>query len=127
MSGLKRVLLIDEDDLFRQILALVLERSTLLKESLQASSLTATRQVLSNSDHKPDLVIVDLDLTNGGRFELPIGELRVMVPDTPVIGITLKDDAQRRERALRAGADEVLTMTAPPEEIVEAAKRLIGA
>jgi len=127
MSGTKRVLLVDEDNLFRQILALVLERSTLLKESLQASSLTATRQVLSNSDHKPDLVIVDLDLTNGGRFELPIGELRVMVPDAPVIGITLKDDAQRRERALRAGADEVLTMTAPPEEIVEAAKRLIGA
>jgi len=127
MSGTKRVLLVDEDNLFRQILALVLERSTLLKESLQASSLTATRQVLSNSDHKPDLVIVDLDLTNGGRFELPIGELRVMVPDVPVIGITLKDDAQRRERALRAGADEVLTMTAPPEEIVEAAKRLIGA
>ena len=126
MSGPKRVLLVEEDDLFRQILALVLERSTLLKESVQASSLTAIRQLLSNSDDKPDLAIVDLDLANGGGFELLIGELRTMVPDVPVIGITLKDDAERREEALRAGADEVLAMTAPPKEIVEAANRLIG-
>ena len=126
MSGPKRVLLVEEDDLFRQILALVLERSTLLKESVQASSLTAIRQLLSNSDDKPDLAIVDLDLANGGGFELLIRELRAMVPDVPVIGITLKDDAERREGALRAGADEVLAMTAPPEEIVEAANRLIG-
>ena len=126
MSGPKRVLLVDDDDLFRQILALVLERSTLLKESVQAPSLAATRQVLSDPDHKPDLVIVNLDLANGGGFELLIGELRMMVSDVPVIGITLKDDAQRREGALRAGTDEVLAMTAPPEEIVEAANRLIG-
>jgi DNA-binding NarL/FixJ family response regulator len=126
LSGPKRVLLVDEDDLFRQLLALVLQRSTLLKESVQASSLTATRQLLSDSDHKPDLAIVDLDLANGGGFDLLIGELRMMVPDVPVIGITLKDDAERREWALRAGADEVLTMAAPPKEIVEAANRLIG-
>jgi len=126
LSGPKRVLLVEEDDLFRQILALVLERSTLLKESVQASSLTAIRQLLSNSDDKPDLAIVDLDLANGGGFELLIRELRAMVPDVPVIGITLKDDAERREEALRAGADEVLAMTAPPKEIVEAANRLIG-
>ena len=126
MSGPKRVLLVEEDDLFRQILALVLERSTLLKESVQASSLTAIRQLLSNADDKPDLAIVDLDLANGGGFELLIGQLRTMVPDVPVIGITLKDDAERREEALRAGADEVLAMTAPPKEIVEAANRLIG-
>jgi DNA-binding NarL/FixJ family response regulator len=126
LSGPKRVLLVEEDDLFRQILALVLERSTLLKESVQASSLTAIRQLLSNADDKPDLAIVDLDLANGGGFELLIGELRTMVPDVPVIGITLKDDAERREEALRAGADEVLAMTAPPKEIVEAANRLIG-
>jgi DNA-binding NarL/FixJ family response regulator len=126
LSGPRRVLLVDEDDLFRQILALVLERSTPLKESVQVSSLAATRRVLGDSDHKPDLVIVDLDLTNGGGFEVLIGELRMMVPDVPLIGITLKEDTRRREWALRAGADEVLTMAAPPGRIVEVTKRLIG-
>ena len=123
---MKWVLLIDEHNLFRQILALVLQRTTLLKQSIQVSSLSEARQVLGNSIHKPDLAIVDLDLANGGGFELLIGQLRTMVPDVPVIGITQKDDAERREEALRAGADEVLAMTAPPKEIVEAANRLIG-
>jgi len=126
LSGPKRVLLIDEDVLFRQLIALVLERSIVLEESVQACSLTDTRRVLSNPDRNPDLVVLGLDLTNGGGFEPLIGELRMMVPDVPVIGITLKDDAQRRESALRAGADEVLTMAAPPREIVEVASRLVG-
>jgi DNA-binding NarL/FixJ family response regulator len=122
---MKRVLLIDEHNLFRQILALVLKRTTGLKESIQASSLAEARQVLANSNHKPDLAIVDLDETNGGGFEI-IRELRMMVPDVPVIAITLRGDVERREWALRAGADEVITMAAPPKEIVEVAKRLIG-
>ena len=122
---MKWVLLIDQRNLFRQILALVLKRSTALKEDLQATSLAEARQVLGNSHHKPDLAIIDIDLTNGGRFEL-IRELRMMIPDVPVLAITLGGGAERREWALRAGADEVITMAAPPKEFVEVAKRLTG-
>jgi|SRR5215208_1474119 DNA-binding NarL/FixJ family response regulator len=122
---MKWVLLIDEHNLFRQILALVLQRTTLLKQSIQVSSLSEARQVLGNSIHKPDLAIVDLDLPNGGSF-LVIRELRMMVPDLPVVAITLRGGAERREWALRAGADEVISMAATPKEIVEVAKRLIG-
>ena len=122
---MKWVLLIDKHNLFRQILALVLQRTTLLKQSIQVSSLSEARQVLGNSIHKPDLAIVDLDLPNGGSF-LVIRELRMMVPDLPVVAITLRGGAERREWALRAGADEVISMAATPKEIVEVAKRLIG-
>ena len=122
---MKWVLLIDEHNLFRQILALVLQRTTVLKQSIQVSSLSEARQVLGNSIHKPDLAIVDLDLPNGGSFLL-IRELRMMVPDLPVVAITLRGGAERREWALRAGADEVISMAATPKEIVEVAKRLIG-
>jgi len=122
---MKWVLLIDKHNLFRQILALVLERTTVLKENLQVTSLAEARQVLGNSNHKPDLAIVDLDLTIGGSFEL-IRELRMMIPDVPVVAITLRGEAERREWALRAGADEVISMAATPKEIVEVANRLIG-
>jgi DNA-binding NarL/FixJ family response regulator len=123
---MKWVLLIDEHNLFRQMLALVLQRTTLLKHSIQVSSLSEARQVLANSIHKPDLAIVDLDLPNGGSFLHLIRELRMMVPDLPVVAITLRGGAERREWALRAGADEVISMAATPKEIVEVAKRLIG-
>jgi DNA-binding NarL/FixJ family response regulator len=118
------VLFLDDDNLFRQSLALVLKRNTDLKETIQAGSLTEARRVLGNSNRKPDLAIVDLDLANDDGFEL-IEELRVTAPDVPVLAITLKRDAYRRERALRAGAEEVLTMAAFGEEVVAVAKRLV--
>jgi hypothetical protein len=35
-------------------------------------------------------------------------------------------DAYRREEALRAGAEQVLTMTASLREVVDVANRLVG-
>jgi DNA-binding NarL/FixJ family response regulator len=122
---MKRVLLVEKDNVFRQVLALVLKWNTDLKESIEASSLSDVRRTLGNSDHKPDLAVVDLDRDNADGFEL-IEELRKSAPDVPVLAITLRPVAQRRERALRAGAAEVLTMAASPKEIVGAAKRLVG-
>ena len=122
---MKRVLLVDKYNLFRQVLALVLKWNTDLKQSVEAESGAQARRVLDNSSHKPDLAIVDLDLANGEGFEL-IEELHMAAPDVPVLGITLRPDAERRERALRAGAGEVLTMAASPWQIVEVAKRLVG-
>jgi DNA-binding NarL/FixJ family response regulator len=122
---MKRVLLVDQHNLFRQVLAVVLEWNTDLKENVQAGSLAEARRLLGNSNHNPDLAIVDLDLANEGGFEL-IRELRMTDPDVPVLAITLERDVDRRERALQAGAGEVLTMAAPPKELVTVAKRLIG-
>jgi len=122
---MKQVLLVDKDKLFRQILALVLRWHTDLKENIEAGSLVEARRILGNSNHKPDLAIIDADLVNGEGFAL-IRELRASNLDVPVLAITLGRDAERRERALRAGAGEVLTMAASPKEIAEVAMRLVG-
>ena len=122
---MKRVLLVEKHGVFRQVLALVLKWNTDLKETFEADSLAQARQVLGNSTPKPDLAVVDLDLVNGDGFEL-ISELRSSAPEVPVLAITLGQETERRERALRAGAGEVLTMAASPKEIVGAAKRLVG-
>jgi DNA-binding NarL/FixJ family response regulator len=122
---MKWVLFVDDDNLFRQVLALVLKSNTDLKESVEANSLAEARQVLGYSNHEPDLAVVDLDLANADGFKL-INELRTSAPDVPVLAITVGRDAERRERALRAGAEEVLPMAASLEEIVDVAKRLVG-
>jgi DNA-binding NarL/FixJ family response regulator len=124
-TRVKQVLLVDKDKLFRQILALVLRWHTDLKENIAAGSLAEVRRILANSNHKPDLAIIDADLVNGEGFSL-IRELRASNLDVPVLAITLGRDAERRERALRAGAGEVLTMAASPKEIAEVAMRLVG-
>ncbi len=122
---MKWVLFAEDDNLFRQSLALVLKLNTNFKDIVEANSLAEARQTLGNFNHKPDLAVVDLDLANGGGFEL-IGELSKSAADVPVLAITLRQDAEWRERALRAGAEEVLTMAASPKEIVDVVKRLVG-
>jgi DNA-binding NarL/FixJ family response regulator len=122
---MKQVLLVNKEKLFRQILALVLKWNTDLKWNIEAGSLVEARWILDNSNPKLDLAIIDADLVSGGGFAL-IEELRTSDPDVPVLAFTLKRDVERRERALRAGAREVLTMAASPKEIVDAARRLLG-
>ena len=121
---MKRVLLVDDNKVYRQVLALVLKWNTELKESAEADSLTQARRVLGNSDRKPDLAIVNLDAANADGFEL-VKELRTSAPDVPVLAITLRRDVDQRDRALRAGAGEVLPMAVSSKEIVDAAKRLV--
>jgi DNA-binding NarL/FixJ family response regulator len=124
-THMKKVLLVDQHNLFRQILGMVLEWHTNLKESVEANSLAETRRILGNSNHNPDLAIVACDLTNREGFK-QIEVLRMTAPDVPVLAITVSRDVDRCDQALQAGADEVLTMASPPKEFVEVAKRLIG-
>ena len=122
---MKWALIIDKRNLFRQLLALVLKWNTVLEEIVEVNSLAEARQALANSNRKPDLAIVELDRTDEGGFEL-IRELRMMVPDVPMVAISMRGAAEQHDGALRAGADDVLTMSAHPKEIVDVVKRLIG-
>jgi DNA-binding NarL/FixJ family response regulator len=122
---MKRVLLVDKNNVYRQVLALVLKWNTELKESAEADSLSQARRILGSSKGKPDLAIINLDAANADGFEL-MKELRMSAPEVPVLAITLERDVNQRDRALRAGAREVLTMAVSPREIVDAAKRLVG-
>ena len=122
---MKRVLLVDKNEVYRRLLALVFKWNTELKESAEADSLAEARRVLGNSESKPDLAIVNLGAANADGFDL-VKELRMSAPEVPVLAITLRRDVERRDRALRAGAREVLPMAASSKEIVDVAKRLVG-
>ena len=122
---MNQVLLVGKASLFRQSLGLILKWNTDLKETVEADSLAQARRILSDSDHRLDLAIVDLALANVGGLQL-IEELHMSAPGVPVVAITLRGEADQRDRALRAGAAEVLTMAASAREIVDVAKRLDG-
>ena len=119
---MKRALLVDDHDLFREVLATVLQQNTHLKENLQAHSLAEARRLLRGLDTNIDLAIVDVDLPNGGT--VMIKELREV--DVPVLTLTVGQGLQGRARAVQAGAAKVLSTATSGEEIVRAAKRLVG-
>ena len=122
---MKRVMLVAYHNTFRECLALMLEWHTDFKECVQVQSLAEAGQILDSLGDHLDLAIVNLDFAPGGGFDL-INVLRMTHPDVPVLAITREQDAYSRDQALRAGAEEVLTMTASLKEVVDGAKRLVG-
>ena len=121
---MKRVLIVDDHDLFRQVLAVVLGQHTDLKESVQAESLAEARRVLDDLDGKIDLAIVDLDIPDGDGPEL-IKELRNAQPDLPILAFTVGRSVEVRARAMQAGANQVLSTAAPGDKIVSTAQLLV--
>jgi DNA-binding NarL/FixJ family response regulator len=55
-----------------------------------------------------------------------IENLREAAPDVPVLALTSARSLEQRARALRAGANEVITMDSSSDQIIDAAKRLLS-
>lgn len=119
----ERVLVVEDHDLFRQTLALVLGQHADFAERIQAESVAEARKVIGGLDGRPHLVVVDLDLDDAVAYEF-LEELREA--GVAVLALTTSQDSGTRDRALRSGADEVHTTTAPMGDIIAAARRLVG-
>jgi two-component system response regulator PhoP len=100
---MKRALLVGDRNLFREVLAVMLELSGEI-----------------------DLVIVDLDLPNDDGISL-IENIREAETDVPVLTLTTGRSLECRALAVRAGASEVLSTSSSSEKIVGTVNRLVGA
>jgi len=124
---MKRFLLVDDNVLFREALALLIEWRTGLKH-VQAGSLVEVQWVLGNSPATAvDLAIVDVDLGAEDGLEL-IETLRETEPHMPILALTTTRDPDQCARALRAGADEVFGVREPDgiEELTHTVTQLAG-
>jgi two-component system response regulator QseB len=120
----KRVLLVDDHDLFREVLAVIFEQFTDLDDNVQAGSIAEARRVLSGRNgNSLALAVVDLDLPDEAGIEL-IGELRRA--GIRVLALTANRGSEQLARASRAGPDQVLTTEASCDEILDAVRKLLG-
>jgi DNA-binding NarL/FixJ family response regulator len=121
----KRVLLVDDHNLFRDVLAILCEQHTGLGNNVQAGSLAEARRVLGEHDSNDfALAVVDLDLADAGGMEL-VGELRRA--GIPVLALTTsRDSAKRLARGSGPEWGEVLTTAASSDEILDAVRRIMG-
>jgi two-component system, NarL family, invasion response regulator UvrY len=72
---------------------------------------------------QPSLVILDLNLPGIGGLAV-LERLKTVTPRTRVLVFSMHDDPMHATRALQAGAAGYVTKNAPPEEIVEAVRRV---
>jgi two-component system KDP operon response regulator KdpE len=117
---MERLLLIEQNLLFREGLALLLKWRTGLS-SVFATSLAEAQGVLEEANQKPACVIVDLDLPEGEGTEL-LKQLNGL----PVVALSRSCSLESRGEAMIEGADEVVRTTGPAEKMILAVERLLG-
>jgi two-component system, NarL family, invasion response regulator UvrY len=74
---------------------------------------------------RPDLVILDLNLPDIGGLEI-IARLKVIDPEVRILILSMHDDHIHVTRALQAGAAGYVSKSIPPDELLEAIRRVGG-
>jgi DNA-binding NarL/FixJ family response regulator len=73
--------------------------------------------------HQPTVVILDLNLPGISGLEV-LARLKAADPGSRVLVLSMHDDETHVTRALQAGAAGYVTKNAPPEELLEAIRRV---
>jgi len=76
-------------------------------------------------EQRPTLVILDLNLPGLGGVEV-IARLKIADPQVRILVLSMHDDYIHVTRALQAGAAGYVSKNAPPEELLEAVRRVAG-
>ncbi len=118
----RKVLLVDDHPVVREMLALCIAQEKDLKVCASAGNVA---QALADVErHHPDLAIVDINLPDGHGLEL-IKEIQVRDPNVRLLVFSMHDEHLYGERVLRAGAQGYLMKSEPPEKIIEAIRRVL--
>ena len=76
-------------------------------------------------EHRPDVVVLDLNIPGIGGLEV-IGRMKSEYPAVRILVLTMHDDVIHVTRALQAGAAGYVSKNAPPDEILDAIRRVAG-
>ena len=120
-DGPIRLLLVDGQTLFRELLALRLTQEPDFRVVAEASALAEIRQELRRV--AVDVALVELALPDGGGVEL-IRDLRTLNPEARVLVLTASEDRHEHAVAFAAGASGVVSKTAHVAEIIVAIRKL---
>ncbi|GAB4438844.1 MAG: two-component system response regulator NarL [Rhodocyclaceae bacterium] len=120
MSEPIKVLLADDHTLFRKGLAELLERSGSIRVVGISGNGDDALWLVRN--RKPDAVIVDLNMPPHGGLGL-LRRLRAEGWNGPALILTVSDEQEDLEAALRAGARGYLLKDMEPNEVVDALRR----
>jgi DNA-binding NarL/FixJ family response regulator len=120
MSTVVRVLLVDDNASFRQVLRRLLERDPEIQIVGEASN---GGEALDRVElDAPDVVLMDVSMPGMNGIEATYA-LKSRVPDVTVLMLSVNNKEQEISSGLAVGADEYFVKGGPASEIVDAIKR----
>lgn len=100
-TAARRIVLVDDHPVTREGVRILIDQEADLTVCGQADSAPAALQLIQKL--KPDLAVVDITLKTTSGIEL-LKNVRALLPDLPVLIMSMHDESLYAERALRAGA-----------------------
>ncbi|MBA2661444.1 MAG: response regulator [Bradymonadaceae bacterium] len=124
------VLLVEDDDNVRELLAAVLRASGYdvieLGDGIEALNYLAASSVYHDALPRPDLIISDIQMPTFTGLDLLAG-MRESRPRPPIILFTGHNDPELHAEAYRLGADRVLRKPLSPEVLVQVVREVLVA
>lgn len=116
-----RIALADDHAVVRSGLRVLLDAEEGFEVVAEAGNVdAAARMVLG---HRPDVLVLDLNMPGTTTSLEAIPRLREERPETRIVVLTMQEDPQFARRALGAGASAYVLKEAADDELVEAIRR----
>lgn len=116
-----RVILIDEQPLFRQGIRYTLEQMgdcTIVAESTDAADILESVRTAN-----PDVAVIDAGLTSADALEIA-RQMRHVAPHMAIMILTPSDDEERLFQSIKVGAAAYYTRNITPDELADAVRRV---
>src|SRR6478735_5132764 len=107
----------DDHSFVRQGLRLLIDGEDGLRVLAEAGTVPDAERL--TRAHRPSVLVLDLNMPGGSSLEA-IPRLRVDVPGTSIVVLTMQDDPAFARQALRSGALGFVLKEAADEELLEA-------
>jgi DNA-binding NarL/FixJ family response regulator len=118
----RKILIIDDHPISRRGLAQLISLEDDLEICGEAG--TALEGIEAIQKLTPDLVLCDITLPDKSGLEL-IKDVRVLLPETLILVLSMHDEALYAERVLRAGGRGYVMKEAAPENLILAIRKVL--
>jgi DNA-binding NarL/FixJ family response regulator len=117
-----RVFLVDDHALFRA--GVRAELDTITEEiEVVGEAGSVGEAVAGIAHHKPDVVLLDVHMPDGGGAEV-LRQVRTKIPEVTFLALSVSDAAEDVINVIRAGARGYVTKTISSQELVKAVVRV---
>jgi DNA-binding NarL/FixJ family response regulator len=123
MSHKKRILIVDDHQILRRGLAMLINMEPDLEVCGEAEDVQGGIEAVAQTT--PDLVLTDISLKNSNGVQL-IKLVTAAHPRIPLLAVSMHDESIYAERALRAGARGYITKKEAEEKIIEAIHQVLS-
>ena len=119
----RRVLLVDDHPMTREGLAAIINRQPDLEVCCEASNPAEVMYRLSKS--RPDLMLTDMTMPGRSGIEF-LKDVHAMLPELPMLVLSMHDEMLYAERVLRAGAQGYLMKDAGSAKVLEVIRLVLS-